>query len=151
MSDYTNYAQFNALTLTGRIFNAEIVQANGSEFLAVSIISTLMKDGPEVIVSFTNSNGLMSLHQKGFFGKGRQVTITGHIADVRSVYTDNSGQVRMLKRPEVKIVGATVLEGGLGPAPKKEATNNIVAGTIVSTGESNLQVDKTPSTEEVAF
>ena len=144
------YAQFNALTVTGRIFNAEIVtQADGSQFLAVSVISTATTDGADLVYKFNNDNGLMSLHQKGFFGKGREVTITGHIKNVSEVYTDKSGQVRMRKRPEISLVGVTVLDGGLGPMPKAENNVRAVAGTVVTqvgTPDEDLPpVDDTPA------
>ena len=69
MANMTSYSQFNVLTVTGRIFNAEIVK---DEFLSVSVITTLMKDGPELVVTFTNNNGLMGLYQKGWLPVGRQ-------------------------------------------------------------------------------
>lgn len=140
----TRYAQFNALTVTGRIFNAEIVtQADGSQFLAVSVISTATTDGADLVYNFTNNNGLMSLHEKGSFGKGRQVTITGHIKNVSEVYTDKSGQVRMRKRPEISLIGVTVLDGGLGPMPKTENNLRSVAGSIV-THVGTPAIDDTP-------
>lgn len=140
----TRYAQFNALTVTGRIFNAEVVpQRDGSQFLAVSVISTATKDGADLVYKFNNENGLMSLHQKGFFGKGREVTITGHIKNVSEVYTDNSGQVRMRKRPEISLIGVTVLEGGLGPIPKAENNVRAVAGSVV-TQVGTPAIDETP-------
>lgn len=144
------YAQFNALTVTGRIFNAEVVtQKDGSQFLAVSLISTATNDGADLVYTFTNNNGLMGLHEKGYFGKGRQVTITGHIKNVSEVYTDNSGQVRMRKRPEISLIGVTVLDGGLGPMPKAENNVRAVAGTVVTqvgTPDEDLPpVDETPA------
>ena len=129
----TRYPQFNALTVTGRIFNAEIVNYNDSEFLSVSVISTAMKDGADLVYTFTNNNGLLKLHRGGNFCTGRQVTITGHIANVSEVYTTKSGEVRMRTRPEIKLVGVTCLEGGLGPMPdpsKKQA--RVAQGTVVT-------------------
>ena len=141
----TRYAQFNALTVTGRIFNAEVVDNNGQPFLSVSVISTATKDGTDVVYKFTNSNGLLSLHQKGFFGKGREVTITGHISDVSQVYTDRkTGEVKLRKYPEINLIGATVLEGGLGRQPEdKQAANKPAAGTVIKM-TAKPQVDKTP-------
>ena len=148
----TRYAQFNALTVTGRIFNAEIVNYNDSEFLSVSVISTAMKDGDDLVYTFTNNNGLLKLHRSGNFCTGRQVTITGHIANVSEVYTTKSGEVRVRKQPEIKLVGVTVLEGGLGPIPdpsKKQA--RVAQGTVVTqvgTPANDLadpSVDETPA------
>ena len=128
MANMTSYSQFNVLTITGRIFNAEIVN---DEFLSVSVISTLMKDGPELVVTFTNNNGLMGLYQKGWLPVGRQVTLTGHVADTKFVYTDKQGTVRTLKRPELKLINAQIIEGGLGAMPKDSLSNTVVAGTPV--------------------
>lgn len=142
MSDLKSYSQFNALTITGRIFNAEIVEYNGNEFLSVSVISTLMKDGPELIVTFTNNNGLMGLYNKGWLPVGRQVTLTGHISDTKFVYTDKTGTVRTLKRPELKLVNAQIMEGGLGQMPKDSLVSNAIKqGTVVQSG---APVDQSP-------
>lgn len=142
-NEMTSYSQFNSLTLTGRIFNAEVVSGQNGEFLAVSVISTLLTDGPELVVTFTNNNGLKALFEKGWLPKGRQVTVTGHIADSKFVYTAKDGSVRTLKRPELKLVNAQIMEGGLGPMPKQQqAANTIVAGTVISTG---APVDAAPA------
>ena len=148
----TRYAQFNALTVTGRIFNAEIATnpKNGEQFLSVSVISTAMKDGADLVYTFTNNNGLMGLYNKGYFCAGRQVTITGHIANVSEVYTTKTGEVRLRKRPEIKLVGVTVLEGGLGPMPQdKPQVSRASAGTVVTVGtpkqEVAPKVDNTPA------
>jgi len=136
MTEYTNYAQFNQFTATGRISHAEVVPMESGEFLSVSIITTLMKDGPEVEITFTNSNGLLALNKKGYFGKGREVTITGHVASVEQTYLDKkSGQTMMKKRPEIHLIGANVPEGGLGRMPKQSVeTATTAAGTVVSAG-----------------
>ena len=57
----TRYANFNALTVTGRIFNAEVVEGASGDFLSVSVISTATKDGEDLVYTFTNNNGLLSL------------------------------------------------------------------------------------------
>ena len=131
MNTQTRYAQFNTITVTGRIYNAEMVEYNGEQFLSCSVISTATKDGQDVVYTFTNSNGLMSLHQKGYFDKGRLVTITGHLAGVSEVYTNKQGEVRMRQRPEVKLTGVNVLDGGLGPAPNAEKRVVTKVGTPV--------------------
>ena len=131
-NEMTSYSQFNSLTITGRVFNAEIVRTASGEFLSVSVISTLMKDGPEMVVTFTNSNGLMGLYNSGWLPVGRQVTLTGHIADTKFVYTDKTGTVRTLKRPELKLVNAQIMEGGLGAMPKDSLVSTAIsAGTVV--------------------
>ena len=147
----TRYAQFNALTVTGRIFNAEVVPNNGQPFLSVSIISTASKDGADLVYTFNNSNGLLSLHEKGWFNQGRQVTITGHIHNVSEVYTAKSGEVRMRKRPEIHMTGVTVLDGGLGPMPDADKrASRPAGGSVISVGTpaedlGTPQVDEAPS------
>lgn len=144
MANMTSYSQFNALTLTGRIFNAELVRGQNGDFLSVTVISTLMTDGPELTVTFTNNNGLKSLFEKGWLPNGRQVTVNGHISDAKFVYTAKDGTVRTLKRPELKLINAQIMEGGLGPMPKErdEVSNNIVHGTVVTSG---APVDRSPA------
>jgi hypothetical protein len=145
----TRYAQFNALTVTGRIFNAEIVDNKGNKFLSVSVISTASKDGVDLVYTFNNSNGLMSLFEKGYFCKGRQVTITGHISNVSEVYTTRTGEVTLRKRPEIHLTGVTVLDGGLGPMPNAEGqAQRLAAGTVI-TQVGTPAVDATPSMEPV--
>ena len=142
------YAQFNALTVTGRIFNAEIVLKD-NKFLSVSVISTASKDGADLVYTFNNSNGLMSLFEKGYFCKGRQVTITGHLHNVSEVYTTQTGEVRMLKRPEIHLTGVNVLDGGLGPMPNAGGqAQRLTAGTVI-TQVGTPEVDETPSMEPV--
>ena len=141
----TRYASFNALTVTGRIFNAEIVNGKNGEFLAVSVISTATKDGEDIVYTFTNGNGLMTLHSKGQFNKGREVTITGHIVNVSQVYTDKkTGEVRLRQRPEVSLQGVTVLEGGLGRMPSDDTVAKPAAGTVVKMTTKSAPVDEAP-------
>ena len=159
MTEYTNYAQFNVLSVTGRISSARVVQYDGSEFLSVNVITTLTKDGQEMDVVFTNGNGLLALHKKGFFGSGRQVTLTGHITEVSQYYTkaDENGVVEAFprKRPQVKMNAVQVLDGGLGPTPKKDgAANQVVPAKITFKTDSPAPaVDKTPvmTAEEAGF
>lgn len=130
----TRYSQFNALHVSGRIYHAEIVPNNGKPFLAVSVISTATRDGVDIVYRFNDSQGLMALHEKGYFGKGRQVTITGHISNVSEIYTDKkTGEVRTRKNPEISLVGVSVLDGGLGPMPTATTgTQRPAAGTVVT-------------------
>ena len=139
----TRYAQFNTLTVTGRIFNAEIVDYNDEQFLSCAVISTATKDGQDLVYTFTNSNGLMSLHQKGYFDRGRLVTITGHIAGVSEVYTNKQGEARVRTRPEVKLTGVNVLDGGLGPAPADKKV-------IIKVGTPANEMTKEPAMAGVA-
>jgi len=138
---YTNYAQFNTVSVTGRIFHSEIVNKNGG-FLSVSVISTLSEDGQEVEFTFTNSNGLMALANKGGLPNGRIVTLTGHITTCSETYEKN-GETLLLKRPKIHMTGVQILDGGLGPIPNKDV--NIASNNVrkVSTKKS-APVDSTP-------
>ena len=145
----TRHAQFNALTVTGRIFNAEVVERADGNFLSVTIISTATKDGEDLTYTFSNSNGLMKLHENGHFNKGREVTITGHIAGIRTAYRNKDGAVKLLQRPEVRMVGVQCLDGGLGRKPMDAATKSEnLGGMTVTQEDGSPAVDETPSMEK---
>ena len=122
MSDYNKtYAQFNTLTITGRVSHTELVESKNGEFLAVTLLSDLKDDGSAVAVTFNTSNGLMSLSKKGFLNNGRMVTVTGHLDSFTELYFDAKlGKTRRLKRAKLHLVQAQVLAGGLGPAKKSD-------------------------------
>ena len=143
---YTNYAQFNTVTVTGRIFHSEVPK--GRDFLSVSVISTLTKDGQEVEFTFTNSNGLKSLFEKGFLSKGRVVTITGHIATCGETY-QKDGETHLRKRPQIHMTGVQILDGGLGPAPIKDSEAKPVASGRRVITHKTAPVDATPALEPV--
>ena len=124
------YAQHNTMTVTGRIFNAEIPK--GQEFLAVTVISTLENEGQECTFTFNTTNGLKSLYEKGWLPKGRLVTVTGHIKNVSETYTKD-GVTHLKTRPEIRLVGAQVLDGGLGPMPSSKAPTTAPRGVVVQT------------------
>ena len=122
MSDRKIYANFNQFSVTGRIFAAEIVTRTDSPFLSATVITNCVKDDEVgTTVSFTNSNGLMALFQKGMLPVGREVTLTGHISEVSSTYVGKDGQVYDRKRPDIHMVGVTILDGGLGRLPADKA------------------------------
>ncbi len=139
---YTNYAQFNTVTVTGRIFHSEVPK--GRDFLSVSVISTLTKDGQEVEFTFTNNNGLKALFEKGFLNKGRVVTITGHIATCGETYT-KGGETLLKRRPEIHMTGVQILDGGLGADPSKKTKAANTAGTRVVSYKPT--VDPTPQVD----
>ena len=122
MSDYNKtYAQFNTMTITGRVSHTELVESKTGEFLAVTLLSDLKEDGEAVAVTFNTSNGLMSLSKKGFLNNGRMVTVTGHLDSFSELYFDaKMGKTRRLKRAKLHLVQAQVLSGGLGPAKKSD-------------------------------
>ena len=144
------YAQFNTVSITGRVYNAEVVNYNGSEFLSVTLITTLQDDGQEITVKFTNSNGLKSLQQKGYLPTGRLMTVTGHIVDVTSTYTNKDGEIITLKRPQMKLNNVVVADGALGPIPAdKRKVNTVTPGQVVKQAEA--PVDATPEVEAFDF
>ena len=127
-----SYANFNTATFQGRIFNAELVETkDGSNFLAVTVI-TNPSDGSEgITVTFNNSNGLRGLHASGWLPNGRQVTVTGHIASVSETYEKN-GELIMRQRPQIHLVEASIPTGGLGPMPAdKQGNSRPTKGTVV--------------------
>jgi hypothetical protein len=128
---YRAFAAFNALTITGRISNSEIVTVKGDEFLSVSVISNLMNDDEGVVVKFTNSNGLMKLFLAGGLDKGRMVTLVGHIKSVAETYTNSAGEIVLLKRPQINLIDVTIPTGGLGATPRAEGTTKRAVGAVV--------------------
>jgi len=137
MSDYNKtYAQFNTLTITGRVSHTELVESKNGEFLAVTLLSDLKDDGEAVAVTFNTSNGLMSLSKKGFLNNGRMLTVTGHLDSFTELYFDAKlGKTRRLKRAKMHLVQAQVLTGGLGPAKK---SNDVIDQDV------NIEVDEAP-------
>ena len=63
--------------------------------------------------------------------EGRQITVTGHMIDLSEVYTADNGEVRLLKRPQIKLGQAVILDGGLGPAPKSDKPQIDRSKTVV--------------------
>ena len=153
MTTVKNYSNFNALTITGRVSSLKLLNGQYGEALAVTMISTMMTDGDEVTIEFTNKNGLMTMFKNGKLDTGRLLTVIGHIKAVEQVYTDKtSGEVRLLKRSKVILHGATVLEGGLGPAPKKEDKQMPrTAGQVVKMAPVDKTPDVTPEEEYSAY
>ena len=122
MSDKT-YASFNALTISGRVSHAEMVEGKYGKFLAVTLLSELQNDAPAVAVQFNQTSGLLF----SIFGKdetalqGRLVTITGHLESFTELYFDKKlGKTKRLQRPRLQLSKAVVLDGGLGPSKKKD-------------------------------
>jgi len=88
---------------------------------------------------------LMALQRKGGLPNGREVTVTGHISGITEVY-QKDGQTLLLKRPQIKLSSAQILDGGLGRIPNSEAMPR-TANQVVSMAP----VDKTPTLEEINF
>ena len=121
MSDSKSYAQFNSLTITGRVSHAELVEGKYGEFLAVTLLTELKDDASAIAVQFNNTNGLLSLYKSGWLNNGRSVTVTGHLESFTELYFDKkSGKTKRLQRPRLSLSKAVVFDGGLGPAKKAE-------------------------------
>ena len=120
MSDKT-YAQFNVLTITGRISHAEIKKGKYGEFLTCTLLSELMDGTEAVAVEFTSTNGLMTLAKKGALTNGRRLTVTGHLESFSELYLNReTGKRAVRKRPTLKLGRVQVLDGGIGPGKKEE-------------------------------
>ena len=149
MSDYTNYAQFNTFTVTGRITFSEVRTGKYGEFVSVSLISTLVRDGQEVDVVFTDNNGLVRLAQAGHLPAGRIVTVTGRIAGMSETYTNKDGELQMRKRARLELEQVQILNGGLGPAPSdKKAAPATRRNLRPSQAQVQAPVDQAPAVEE---
>ena len=133
MSDYKQYAQFNSMTITGRLSHAEVVKNNGDEWLSVTLLSNLVNDADPVQVTFNTTNGLMSLFKKGFLNNGRMITVTGHVANVTELYLNKAtGKRAVRKRPLIHLTKAQVFDGGLGAGAKRDT----------------VEIDQTPELDE---
>ena len=122
MSDFKTYAQFNTLTITGRVSHRELANNDGSEFLAITLLSNLIDDGNAVAVTFNISTPqMMGLYKKGHLEKGRMLTVTGHLVSFNELYFDvKLGKSRRLRRSKMHLKQAQILLGGLGPAKKSD-------------------------------
>jgi len=135
-----SFAQFNSLTIQGRINHAEIVDSKNGSFLAVTVISNCLNDDEGMTITFNSSNGLMGLFEKGYLPTGRVVTVTGHIAYVRETYQNKEGEIQMLKRPTIHLVDASIPTGGLGPMPADKAPTTTRRVGVVKPAQAKTSV-----------
>ncbi len=118
-SDYKVYADVTSATIAGRLFHVELVKNNEREFLSFTMITNLF-DGDETgtAVKFTTSDaGMMKMFAGGWLPNGRRMTVIGQVKEVRNSYTNKDGELVALKRPELKLIKASVI---LGASPKKK-------------------------------
>ena len=128
MSDKT-YAQFNTLTITGRVSHTEVVEKDGDKWVSVTLLTELKDDATAVAVTFNSSNGILRQVETGWFPNGRRVTVTGHLDSVSEISFDQkAGKARRLQRPRLHLTGVQVLPGGFGP--KKADSKPEMAGDI---------------------
>ncbi len=116
---YTVWADVTSATISGRLFHAELVQNNESEFLALTMISALRDgdvDGTQVKFN-TSDRGLIKLFNGGHLPNGRRMTAIGQIKSVSSHYVNKDGMVVPLKRPQMELKGVS-LQLGAKPGSK---------------------------------
>lgn len=131
------FAQFNALTITGRVSFAEVVDGQYGEFLSLTVLSELINDAEAVSIKINSNNGLLADFKKGKLVPGRRITVTGHVSGFSETYVDKkTGTSAFRRRPELKLSNAVVLSGGYGPLKNEDA------GDVV--------VDEAPALEPVA-
>jgi hypothetical protein len=87
----------------------------------------------------------MKLFLAGGLDKGRMVTLVGHIKSVAETYTNASGEVVMLKRPQINLIEVTIPTGGLGATPRAEGTAKRAVGAVVRPSDAK---PATPAVEE---
>ena len=142
MTDNKNYASFNQFAIEGIIYNITEAKGPYGDFIAITLITHLMNDDEGCTVEFIDKGNLMSLYQKGFLPTGRRVTCTGHIKSVAETYTNEQGEVVMLKRPRITLVDAQIPTGGLGPLPADKATNTVRrTGVVVKPSQAKPEVE----------
>ena len=93
----------------------------------------------------------MTLQERGYLPTGRLMTVTGHIVDVTSTYTNKDGEIITLKRPQMKLNNVVVADGALGPIPAdKRKVNTVTPGQVVKQGQ-EADVDETAEVEQFDF
>lgn len=114
----TRWADANAVTFTGRVFNAELVEGRYGEFIAMDVITRPVQDDDDsqVVLHF-NSSALVNFFKAGGIPTGRAVTVTGNMTGIQATYTDKDGLIIPLKRARV-LLGETICQWGAKPSKK---------------------------------
>ena len=148
------YANFNTVSFQGVVLNVDIVDGQYGEFAAITLISNLADDksGADtgVTITFNNSNGLLSLHKKGWLPVGRQVTVTGILSGVSETY-EKDGELQLRKRPQISLKSETVqLHTGAMPKDKEAPAASTSGKRVIRRFETKVEptVDPTPSVTE---
>ena len=84
------------------------------------------------------------MFKNGNLDTGRTLTVTGHIKSVEEIWIDENGQAAQLVRPRMHLKQVQLLDGGLGPAPKKENAPSTVK-QLVKLNDRQPKVDETPA------
>ena len=60
-SDKKTFADFNALTITGRVSFAELVDGQYGEFLSMTVLSDLINDGEAISIKINRTTVCLTL------------------------------------------------------------------------------------------
>ncbi len=135
------YAQFNTLTIQGRVYHSEDYTFKGKDLTKIILATELKNDGESYRVEFTLDDRQMA----EYFSKGRYVTVTGHLNSIEEIFFDKKvGKTRRHAMPLLKLSKVTVMPGGYGPVKKQESApvDDII----------DMAPDlEAPATAEVAF
>ena len=152
MSD-KSYSNFNTVSFQGVVLNVDIVDGQYGEFAAITIISNLADDADGrdtgVTLCFNNSNGLLGLAKKGWLPAGRQVTVTGTLADVSETF-EKDGELQLRKRPQI-ILDSKSVQMHTGAMPKDKPAPAATNGKrVIRRFETKVEpsVDPTPAVTE---
>ena len=135
------YAQFNTMTITGRVYFKEDYTYQGKDLTKVQLATELKNDGESYRVEFTLDDRQMA----EYFSKGRYITVTGHLNGIEEIFFDKKvGKTRRHTMPLLKLSKVSVMPGGYGPVKKQESapTDDII----------DMAPDlEAPATTEAAF
>ena len=133
----TSFAQFNTLTITGRVNHAEIVTGQYGEFLALTLLSELVSDAEPIAIKIKSNNGLMKAFHNGNLPNGRRLTVTGHLSGMSELFLNKTtGKRAVRKRPEISMSNVVIMDGGWGPKPQADK------------GVVEIVIDEAPELEE---
>ena len=116
----TRWADANSTTVTGRVFNAELVNGRYGEFVSIDIITRPVQgDDDSQVVVHLNSSSLVPFFKAGGVPTGRVVTATGNFTGIESFYTDKAtGEIKPLRRPRIRL-GDAFVQWGPKPSSRK--------------------------------
>jgi len=147
MTTTKTYAQFNTLTIVGRVYHKEDYTYQGKELTKLVLATELKNDGESYRVEFTIDDRQMA----EYFSKGRYVTVTGHLNGIEEIFFDKKvGGTRRHTMPLLKLTKVSVMPGGYG-AIKKQASAN--SGEVIDLVDMAPELDtvETSEAKEAAF
>ena len=137
-----SYAQFNTLTIVGRVYHSEDYTYQGKELTKIVLATELKNEGESYRVEFTTDDKMMA----SYFTKGRYITVTGHLNGVEEIFFDKKvGKTRRHAMPLLKLSKVTVMPGGYGAVKKQEGT---VSDDIIDMAP---DLETTEAPKEAAF